>query len=252
MEVSEYLVGSPAFKAGGTGDPRTAGSIPVHLRQFLPKARIGGATYSRKARSGPGGASTRAAVGYPGDVSARQRRNSSSGRPVRAESIPSQLWATWARAGGMFLLLFSLLFTAPLGAQARVLESSPADGESIATLEVITLEFDTLLRPDDASVTVFRRDGTEIVVTSVVIDRATLTARIGESVPSGNYVISYAVEGSDGALNEGELRVSVDSPDQALSGGLIAVIGVAVVMFGLLAVVFSLDKKRRPGGQAVG
>lgn len=33
VEVSEYLVGSPAFKAGGTGDPRPAGSIPVHLRQ---------------------------------------------------------------------------------------------------------------------------------------------------------------------------------------------------------------------------
>ena len=34
LEVSEYLVGSPAFKAGGTGDPRPAGSIPVHLRQI--------------------------------------------------------------------------------------------------------------------------------------------------------------------------------------------------------------------------
>ncbi len=32
-EVSGHLVGSPAFKAGGTGDPRPAGSIPVHLRQ---------------------------------------------------------------------------------------------------------------------------------------------------------------------------------------------------------------------------
>ena len=31
-EVSEYLVGSAAFKAVGTGDPRAAGSIPVHLR----------------------------------------------------------------------------------------------------------------------------------------------------------------------------------------------------------------------------
>ncbi len=37
MEVSEYLVGSPAFKAGGTGDPRPAGSIPVHLRQIIFK-----------------------------------------------------------------------------------------------------------------------------------------------------------------------------------------------------------------------
>ena len=33
-EVSERLVGSPAFKAGGAGDPRPAGSIPVHLRHL--------------------------------------------------------------------------------------------------------------------------------------------------------------------------------------------------------------------------
>ena len=37
-EVSERLVGSPAFKAGGTGDPRPAGSIPVHLRRAGPIA----------------------------------------------------------------------------------------------------------------------------------------------------------------------------------------------------------------------
>ena len=35
LEVSERLVGSPAFKAGGTGDPRPAGSIPVHLRDMF-------------------------------------------------------------------------------------------------------------------------------------------------------------------------------------------------------------------------
>ena len=32
-EVSGYLVDSTAFKAVGTSDPRSAGSIPVHLRQ---------------------------------------------------------------------------------------------------------------------------------------------------------------------------------------------------------------------------
>jgi hypothetical protein len=32
-EVSEYLVGSAAFKAVGCGDPAAAGSIPVHLRR---------------------------------------------------------------------------------------------------------------------------------------------------------------------------------------------------------------------------
>jgi len=34
-EVSGHLVGSTAFKAAGTGDPRPAGSIPVHLRQSV-------------------------------------------------------------------------------------------------------------------------------------------------------------------------------------------------------------------------
>ena len=33
VEVSEHLVGSPAFKAGGADERRPAGSIPVHLRQ---------------------------------------------------------------------------------------------------------------------------------------------------------------------------------------------------------------------------
>jgi hypothetical protein len=32
VEVSGYLVGSTAFKAAETSDPRLAGSIPVHLR----------------------------------------------------------------------------------------------------------------------------------------------------------------------------------------------------------------------------
>lgn len=35
MEVSGYLVGSAAFKAVGTSEPRLAGSIPVRLRQFF-------------------------------------------------------------------------------------------------------------------------------------------------------------------------------------------------------------------------
>ena len=44
-EVSEYLVGSPAFKAGVRGDPSQAGSIPVHLRvsdssQIRPDAEV--------------------------------------------------------------------------------------------------------------------------------------------------------------------------------------------------------------------
>ena len=40
LEVSERLVGSPAFKAGGMGDPHPAGSIPVHLRRKVERFSI--------------------------------------------------------------------------------------------------------------------------------------------------------------------------------------------------------------------
>ncbi len=55
MEVSEYLVGSPAFKAGGTGDPRTAGSIPVHLRfrRGVGSGRCAPSTDLRTVHPGP-------------------------------------------------------------------------------------------------------------------------------------------------------------------------------------------------------
>ena len=46
--MSEYLVGSPAFKAGGTGDPRPAGSIPVHLRHCRAGPRPAAGPYARR------------------------------------------------------------------------------------------------------------------------------------------------------------------------------------------------------------
>ncbi len=42
-EVSGYLVGSTAFKAAGTSDPRPAGSIPVHLRQTTARVSVASA-----------------------------------------------------------------------------------------------------------------------------------------------------------------------------------------------------------------
>ncbi len=48
--MSGHLVGSPAFKAGGTGDPRPAGSIPVHLRQSTAFFGGGGAISIRVPR----------------------------------------------------------------------------------------------------------------------------------------------------------------------------------------------------------
>jgi hypothetical protein len=48
-EVSGHLVGSPAFKAGGTGDPRAAGSIPVHLRHSSPASQRASEPASQRA-----------------------------------------------------------------------------------------------------------------------------------------------------------------------------------------------------------
>src|SRR5438067_4603256 len=59
VEVSGRLVGPPAFKAVGTGDPRPAGSIPVHLRhsrgngQGDPLGRSGSAPRPGSSQSGP-------------------------------------------------------------------------------------------------------------------------------------------------------------------------------------------------------
>ena len=47
MEVYGHLVGSPAFKAGGTGDPRPAGSIPVHLRHIRRRRDRGPGEHTR-------------------------------------------------------------------------------------------------------------------------------------------------------------------------------------------------------------
>ncbi len=190
MEVFEYLVGSPAFKAGGTGDPRTAGSIPVHLRQFSPPARIG-----------------------------------------------------VLLALGVVLVL---LVPGVASGQARVLESTPQDGASLANIEFVSFEFDTFLLEAGAEIRVLRRDGTEIPIVSIEVDQSTLIARLEGQLQSGNYEVAYSVVSADGILNEGSIRVSVDSPEQALSGGLLAVVGIGVAMFGLMFFVFWRDQRRRP------
>ena len=140
-----------------------------------------------------------------------------------------------------------------LAAQARLLESSPSDGDSLLSLENIRFEFDSLLISDAAAtVTLTRTNGAPIPVADVMVVDAVLTARILEEIPSGTYDVGYAVRSADGALNEGTLRVTVDAPSQALSGGLLAVIGIFAALATVIVVVFTADKRRRPGGQRKG
>ena len=141
----------------------------------------------------------------------------------------------------------AVLSTGSLGAQARLLESSPSDGEALLTLDNIRLEFDSLLIADaSATVTVTRTNGQSIPVVDLSVEDTVLSARVTQEIPSGTYDIDYAVRSADGGINEGTLRVSVDEPSQALSGGLLAVLGIFFALFGVMLLVFFADKRRRP------
>ena len=130
----------------------------------------------------------------------------------------------------IFVVMLSvLLISGVAGAQARLLESTPVDGATLDNIGVVTFEFDTLLRPDRASVRVIRLDGTEVNVATVTVEGATLTAELVAQVPSGNYEVAYSVISSDGAENVGSIRLSVDSPEQSLSGGLLAVLAICLL-----------------------
>ena len=148
-------------------------------------------------------------------------------------------------------LVFVVLVQAtPAEAQVRLLASTPEDGDSLERLENVRFEFDGLLIPDAAAaVTLTRTNGQPVSVVDVSVDETVLTARIAEEVPSGEYELAYAVRSADGDLNEGTLRLSIDSPSQALSGGLLAVIGIFSALFGVMFLVFYADKRRRPGSR---
>ncbi len=147
------------------------------------------------------------------------------------------------------VLALALLLAMPgtASGQARLLDSDPVDGATLANLEKVTFEFDTLLRPENAVVQVIRLDGTDINVVSVDVDGTILTAQLAGQLPTGNYEVSYIVTSSDGDENVGSMRISIESPAQSLSGGLLAVVAIAVAMFAFMGFVFMQDKRRRPG-----
>ena len=258
MEVSEYLVGSPAFKAGGAGDPRTAGSIPVHLRYLAPQAgsgRFAPSTRSadRKRLFARDGGATRA--------TGVQRPACGTQAPFRPgwRSHPGYRWPSTRSADRKrfftrdFLrslvgaLVLVLLFASPVGGQARLLESVPEDGANLGVLETVRFEFDGLLLIEGAEIAITRTNGQAFPVTDLAVEGSVLSARPGSELTSGDYEIGYSVRSSDGALNEGTIRIGVAAPSQALSGGLLAVIGVFAALTAVIFFVFYADKRRRPG-----
>ncbi len=134
---------------------------------------------------------------------------------------------------------------APAGAAARLLVATPENGASLQTLEKVTFEFDVLLLPDDAEILLIRRNGELVAEADVEVDGAMLIGRFSDEQTSGDYEVVYSVFSADGALNEGSIRVDIAAPAQALSGGLLAVIGVFVALVLLMTIVFLADKRRR-------
>jgi len=153
----------------------------------------------------------------------------------------------------LFLSLAALLVVLAGGqaaAQVRLLESSPVDGASLETIEDMRFEFDGLLISDAAaSVTVTRTNGQTLPVVDVSVEETVLRARVADTVRTGTYEIAYSVRSADGGINEGIVRVTVDEVAQSLSGGLIAVIGIFASLFGVMFLVFTTDKRRRPPRQ---
>jgi len=151
----------------------------------------------------------------------------------------------WRFVAACSLALAAIGLAAPPGAQARLLESFPADGASVEDVDEVSFEFEQLLLEDDAQITLTRTNGDSISVEEVTVDETVLRGRVVGEVPSGTYELGYSVRSADGATNEGTLRISVDSPSQALSGGLLAVIGIFVALFAVLTFVFQSDRRRR-------
>ena len=48
---------------------------------------------------------------------------------------------------------------------------------------------------------------------------------------------AYSVQSSDGDHNTGAVRVAVNAPDQAFSGGLLAVLAIAIAMLSYLSLI---------------
>lgn len=144
------------------------------------------------------------------------------------------------------VVLAGLIATAaPASAAVRLLSTTPEDGASLQTLDEVIFEFDGLLLPDGAEVFLVRRNGDRTADAKVEVDGARLVGRFLDDPTSGDYEVVFRVFSADGDLNEGSIRVGIDAPEQALSGGLLAVLGIFAALFLVVALVFLADKRRR-------
>jgi len=105
--------------------------------------------------------------------------------------------------------LVIVAWPAPAFAHNQLVDSDPADGESLETgPEQVELTFLASLDPDGAELTVTGPDGASAVAGAPEVDGTSITIPV-EAVRAGEYEITYEVLSSDGHVVTGTLGFTV-------------------------------------------
>ncbi|MCT1558401.1 copper resistance protein CopC [Helcobacillus massiliensis] len=138
--------------------------------------------------------------------------------PRRAEQ--NRLRLLLAAAASAALALVAALFAAPAAlAHDSLTGSSPADGESVATADSITLTYSA--EPLDLSARVVVKDsvGTVLFDGAPTIDGTSVTADFSEAPAAGPVTVDWRVVSSDGHPIEGTTTFTVTEGGAAASDG---------------------------------
>lgn len=104
----------------------------------------------------------------------------------------------------------SLALALPAAAHAELVDSDPADGSALTSLESVRLEFSEELLDIGNSITI--TDGADVShELEVTVEGTTLEAPVVEPVAPGDVTIAWRNASVDGHTEEGELHVTLEA-----------------------------------------
>ncbi len=107
--------------------------------------------------------------------------------------------------------LLALSATGIAAAHAELVESDPADGESVATPATLTALFSEPLSDEGSSIRVSNAAGAEVASGGVdPTDDLRMLADL-PALPDGEYVARWTVRDEDGHVTRGEIRFTVEA-----------------------------------------
>lgn len=122
--------------------------------------------------------------------------------PMPLRSVSLRVLATLTLAGA------SLAAALPASAHAELLSSNPADGATVNTLDVITLEFSEELIEVGNSIVVTDGAGATHELTVALAEPTVLEADV-PAIATGDITIAWRNAAVDGHTEEGELHVTL-------------------------------------------